>query len=243
MSRNSFENPSMKQIMKNIILLLALFFIIIVIACKHQAPESPGIIIQPAVVSCDNKEICFESSVLPIFQSSCARSGCHDAASREGGYVLDSYANIVKKGLNTGNAGNSKIYTILSKTGSEQMPPLPASPLPQAQKDSIAKWINTGAKNTIQCNCSCDSTKFTYAAIIQPMMQVNCVSCHNPNNLRGGINLSNYNAIKSVALSGKLFGSITHASGFFPMPQNANKLSDCQIKQVDKWIKGGILNN
>lgn len=229
--------------MRNRILFLTVIFVIILVACKHQLPESPNPIIQPPVVSCDTKEICFESSILPIFKTSCAKSGCHDAASREGEYILDSYANIVKKGLNTGDAGNSKIYTVLSKSGSDQMPPLPASPLPQAQKDSIAKWINTGAKNTIECNCSCDSTKFTYAAIIQPMMQVNCIGCHNPNNLSGGIDISNYNAIKSVVLSGKLFGSITHASGFFPMPQNANKLSDCQIKQVEKWIKGGTLNN
>jgi cytochrome c553 len=229
--------------MRKIILLLTASLIIVTVACKHEPPESATVIIQPPVVSCDTKEVCFESSILPIFKTSCAKAGCHDAGSREGGYVLDSYVNIVKKGLSTGNAGNSKIYTVLSKSGSEQMPPPPAAPLPQAQKDSIAKWINGGAKNTIQCNCSCDSTKAGYGAIIQPMMQLNCVGCHNSNILNGGINLSNYNAIKAVALNGKLLGSIAHTSGFSPMPQNANKLSDCQIKQVDKWIKNGVLNN
>jgi hypothetical protein len=227
-------------------LLVACFIAITWISCKHEPPETPpggGTTGGPPVVSCDYKEICFESSVLPIFKSSCALSGCHDATTKEGGFVLDSYSNIIKKGVNAGNANNSKIHEVLSKTGSEQMPRLPAAPLSKAQKDSIAKWINEGARNTISCNCSCDTAKFTYAATIQPLIQVNCLGCHNANNLSGGIDLGNYNAIKAVGSNGKLLGSITHASGFSAMPKNSNKLSECQLTQVDKWIKNGTLNN
>jgi hypothetical protein len=122
--------------------------------------------------------VCFESSVLPIFISSCARSGCHDAITKEEGYVLDNYNNIVRKGIVPGNANESKLYKVLFAGGDDRMPP--DAPLSQAQKDSIAAWINQGAKNTVNCNCSCDPTKFTYAAIIQPIMANQCVGCHKP---------------------------------------------------------------
>jgi hypothetical protein len=185
-------------------------------------------------------QVCFESSVLPIFISSCARSGCHDAITRKEGYVLDNYSNIVRKGIKPGNANDSKLYEVLFESGDDRMPP--DAPLSQAQKDSIAAWINQGAKNTVNCNCACDPTKFTYAAIVQPIITNQCVGCHKPGSLSGNIDLSTYSAVKIQVTNGKLLGSITHSVGFSPMPQGT-KLSDCQITQVKNWINAGALNN
>src|SRR5574338_1681777 len=56
--------------------------------------------------------ICFESQILPLFQSNCAKSGCHDALSAKEGFILDNYANIVRKGIQPGNASESKIFTV-----------------------------------------------------------------------------------------------------------------------------------
>jgi hypothetical protein len=123
------------------------------------------------------------------------------------------------------------------------MPPLPSAPLTRVQKDSIGKWINCGVKNTVNCNCACYSTKFTYSAVVEPLLKSYCVGCHNSSSLGGGIDLSNYNSVKTVAGGGKLYGSISHATGFSPMPRGGSKLSDCQLKQVDKWIKAGSPNN
>jgi Planctomycete cytochrome C/Cytochrome C oxidase, cbb3-type, subunit III len=184
--------------------------------------------------------ICFESSVLPIFISSCARSGCHDAITREEGYVLDNYDNIVRKGIKPGNANDSKLYEVLFESGDDRMPP--DAPLSQAQKDSIAAWINQGAKNTVNCNCSCDPSKFTYAAIVQPIITNQCVGCHKPGSLGGNIDLSTYSLVKVQVDNGKLLGSITHAVGYAPMPQGT-KLSDCQITQIKTWIDSGAPNN
>lgn len=101
-----------------------------------------------------NGAVCFETDILPLLSSSCARSGCHDATSRAEGYILDSYNNIVKKGVIAGNAAGSKIFKVLVKTGSERMPPPPNAALTTAQISLIAKWINEGAKNTTGCNIS-----------------------------------------------------------------------------------------
>ena len=53
--------------------------------------------------------ICFESEILPIFLSNCAKSGCHDAASHEEGYVFDSY-NGIMKGIKPGDPNDSEIF-------------------------------------------------------------------------------------------------------------------------------------
>jgi hypothetical protein len=74
-------------------------------------------------------------------------------------------------------------------------------------------------------------------------MNTYCKGCHNPTSLGGGIDVSTYTAVKTIAANGKLMGSITHATGFIAMPQGSNKLSDCRIKQVQKWISAGSLNN
>jgi len=222
-------------------LLLALF--VLVDSCIHDPFIDPLILNegQPTTPGCvSGGTVCFESSVLPIFLSSCARSGCHDAITREEGYVLDNYNNIVKKGIVPGNANESKLYKVLFAGGDDRMPP--DAPLSQAQKDSIAAWINQGAKNTVNCNCSCDPTKFTYAAIIQPIITNQCVGCHKPGSLGGNIDLSSYSLVKVQADNGKLLGSVTHAVGYSPMPQGS-KLSDCQITQIKNWISAGALNN
>lgn len=195
-------------------------------------PSTPGCVY--------DGNVCFESSVLPIFMSSCARSGCHNATSREEGYVLDSYNNIVRRGISPGNASSSKLYKVLFASGEDRMPP--DGSLTQAQKDSIKLWINQGAKNTTNCNCNCDDTQFTYAAIIQPIITTHCVGCHKPGSLGGSIDLSTYAKVKTQAGNGKLLGSVTHTNGYVAMPQGG-KLEDCQITQIQKWIDAGALNN
>jgi ribosomal protein S16 len=217
--------------------------IIIVGSCMHDPFIDPTSLNngEPNTPGCTTGgTVCFESSVLPIFISSCARSGCHDAITREEGYVLDNYDNIVRKGIVPGKANESKLYKVLFESGDDRMPP--DAPLSQAQKDSIAAWINQGAKNTVNCNCSCDPTKFTYAAIIQPIITNQCVGCHKPGSLSGNIDLSTYSLVKVQVDNGKLLGSVTHSVGYQPMPQGT-KLSECQITQIKNWINAGALNN
>lgn len=221
---------------------LVIILIIFVDACVHdpiikpvsstvEQPVTPG----PTPCAYDGT-VCFESSVLPIFLSTCAKSGCHDASSRQDGYVLDGYSTIVSRGVARGNANGSKLYRALFDGNENTMPP--DAPLSQAQKDSIASWINQGAKNTVNCNCNCDSTKFTYAAVIDPLLSSNCVGCHEPGSLEGNIDLSTYANVKAQALSGRLLGSVQHSAGYSPMPQGG-KLSDCQISQLRNWINAG----
>lgn len=227
-------------------LILVVGFVVLLVSlngCVHDPFINPtdlngGEANIPGCVTGDT--ICFESNVLPIFISSCARSGCHDAGSHEDGYTLNNYNNIVRKGITPGNASKSKLYKVLFESGEDRMPP--DAPLTQAQKDSIAVWINQGAKNTVNCNCSCDTTLYSFSGIIKPLIDYQCLGCHKPGSLGGNINLTSYTLIKDQVVNGKLYGSITHATGFSPMPEGT-KLSDCQITQIKAWIDAGALNN
>jgi hypothetical protein len=223
--------------------LLMVLLLFIIDACVHEPFMDPNLLKGegPTIPGCvNNGDVCFESSVLPIFLSSCARSNCHDSKTAEEGYVLDSYTHIASDGISPGNARESKLYKVLFADGEDQMPP--DAPLTQPEKDSIAAWINQGAKNTTSCNCFCDTTSFTYAAAIQPILNNSCIGCHKTGSLGGNINLSTYAYVETQVANGKLWGSITHAAGYAPMPQGG-KLSDCQITQVKKWIDSGALNN
>ena len=127
-------------------------------SCKHEVPVAT------------TGDVCFESEILPIFQSSCAKSGCHDAGSAAEGYILNSYQNIMNTGENDGivpfNSSKSEIIeAILESDADKIMPPPGNTPLTTEQKNLLIAWVNEGAPNTFGCNSSvCDSTSFQYAA-------------------------------------------------------------------------------
>lgn len=225
------------------VLLSGICLLALIVSCKHELPftlQDPPV--AGGTQTCSSDTVYFQNKVLPLLNSSCAMSGCHDAITHKEGINLTTYASIVgTSGVRPGNAANSKLYTVLSKTGGDQMPPKPAAAFTTAQKDIIYKWIQQGAKNNA-CN-DCDTTLFTYTAAIAPVMNTYCKGCHNPSSLGGGIDLSVYTGVKAVASNGKLVGSITHAAGFIAMPQGGNSLSDCRITQIKKWIAAGSLNN
>ena len=56
-----------------------------------------------------------------------------------------------------------------------------------------------------------------------------------------GINLTTYAG--TIAVSARIIGSITHASGYAPMPTANISLSNCDISKISEWIKQGKLNN
>ncbi len=90
---------------------------------------------------------------------------------------------------------------------------------------------------------NCDTTNVTYAKVIQPIIQTNCVKsgCHlgvTPS----GFDFSTYAALATVANNGKLVIAIEH-TGNIPMPRNAAKLDNCTISKIKSWVANGALNN
>lgn len=188
--------------------------------------------------------LCFERDILPIFISNCAKSGCHDAASRQDGYVFTSYATVTAKKFRAGDASETELYEKITEHDNDDVMPPPPNPRLTAQQIGlIGRWINEGAKNTQNCAPRCDSTRNAFAADVQPLISTYCLGCHSTAAPSAGIALDNYAGVRGAALSGKLLGAIMHSAGFKPMPQGGSKLSDCNIAQIRGWVQAGAPNN
>lgn len=90
---------------------------------------------------------------------------------------------------------------------------------------------------------TCNTADVTYALTVAPLLQKSCTSCHNSNFASGGVNLSTYATTRTVALNGRLIGSVNHEAGYSPMPKGGTKLADCDITQLRKWVTDGAANN
>src|SRR5258705_9500117 len=91
-------------------------------------------------------------------------------------------------------------------------------------------------------NCP-DTLNVSFASKIRPLLQANCFSCHGNGVREGNVSLDTYDQVKQIAINGRLLGSISHSSGFAPMPEGADKLSVCSIIAVRTWIEEGTQHN
>ncbi|MBX0291183.1 hypothetical protein K3G63_12070 [Hymenobacter sp. HSC-4F20] len=83
----------------------------------------------------------------------------------------------------------------------------------------------------------------SYTLSISPLLDRNCRSCHNAVLVTGSVNLQDFSVIQKYIRSGELMGNVKHLPGFNPMPQGGNKLSDCDIELLQKWVDAGAPNN
>jgi len=193
------------------------------------------------VVNLPAGSICFDTQILPFFQTNCAMSSCHDTKSREEGYDLSTYESIIRKGISLSNPASSKLYKVLLETGRDRMPPAPMAAVSTFQAEMVLNWIKQGAKYTA-CGVSVNSINPTFAKVIKPMVDVNCLGCHQPGSVSGGILLNTYAMVKVQVDNGKLWGAVNHVAGYSPMPE-ARKLSDCELTAIKNWIGKGAPND
>ena len=205
-------------------------------ACQHQ----PYVL--PISQRTGDPSLCFERDIQPIFVSQCAKSGCHDSITHKKGYTLDNYDNIVKKGIVPGNSAASKIY--MSVTGStESMMPEDAAPLTDNQITLLKKWIDAGAIKDNNCTLPCDSNNFAYNAYIQPLLNQYCTSCHSGSNPQGNLLLVSYGNAKYAVENRNLVKCINYINGYAGMPKGGLHLSQCEIRQIEKWVDAGMPDN
>jgi hypothetical protein len=100
-------------------------------------------------------------------------------------------------------------------------------------------------QSSVPGTSSCDTNNTSFSGAIQPIFTINCAlsGCHASASPTGGYVLDNYNGIRSVVLSGRLIGAITHAAGYSAMPKDAPMLSDCDLATIISWINQGSQNN
>lgn len=184
--------------------------------------------------------VCFSRDILPILVSNCAMAKCHDAISHKEGLVLTSYESALHL-VSPGNPTRSELYKVITTSNQEDLMPPPPGKLSSAQIELIARWIREGAKNRDCSNDSpCNTSNVTYSNTIAPMMEKWCTGCHGANQPSAGINLTDRATVVSQASQGFLLGTVSHASGFVPMPPSGPKMDDCSIAQIKAWIDTGL---
>ena len=198
-------------------------------------------------IPCDSNVIYFNLQVLPILQSNCAFSGCHDVASHQDGVILENYDYVMQTAeVVPFDLGESELYEVLVENDlDDRMPPPPTNAMSNDQINIIATWILQGAEN-LECDSNaggCDTNNISFSDFVKPLLETHCQGCHSGASPSGGIDLTTHSNIAVYANNGKLFGSIDHQSGFQAMPQGAAKLDDCTIDKIKSWIDAGALNN
>lgn len=91
--------------------------------------------------------------------------------------------------------------------------------------------------------CTDSTGTISYASKVVPILQSSCYGCHSGATPSGGQAMGTYTTDKAMAANGKLIGTITHATGFSPMPKGGSKLSACNIAVIQKWVTAGAPNN
>jgi hypothetical protein len=81
----------------------------------------------------------------------------------------------------------------------------------------------------------CDTTKIVYEDV-SPIFSNNCYICHNQKTNNAGIILDTYEDAKAAAASGLLFKAVNHLPPVIPMPYGQDKLPDCDVNKISRWI-------
>lgn len=229
----------MKALLFNLCLCCVIVIVVLFSSCRH---EPMGV---------DSLEtVCFESQVLPIFQTSCAISGCHGASNPEAGFDASNYNSIMKL-VEPGKPLKSEVYKVITSPLNPEMMP-PDNPLTKEQRTLIEVWILQGALNT---NCSANNPNNEeqtdcFVQTISPIIQSNCATaqCHDAVTHKEGLSLTSYASIKSLVKVGNPDGSkliqVLNASGEDKMPPSPkNPLTAQQVASLRNWISKGALNS
>lgn len=256
--------------MKHIVFFLFLISSLVFWAsCKHDPlqpfdPNDPfnptdTIPLPPSLISdCDPDSTYFLNQILPLLEISCGSSestgSCHNGANSESGISFNSYEDLfmnIEDDPNEspeylftpGNYNGSEIYEVIHETdASKQMPP-PSSiySISNEAEQMLGDWIDQGAQYN-GCTEGCDTTNVSFQNDIFPIINFYCSSCHSGTNPSGDLLLTNYEGISSVIES--IIDRINRdENDSESMPNDASKLIDCYIQQIEIWAADGSPEN
>lgn len=221
-------------------------------SCKHEPIQGPllqdgnnggGGEEEPA---CDPNTVYFQQQVLPILTSSCTNPGeglnCHHTPNDDNDDIqITSYQTLMASGI---VQDGDLMEAITDDDPDKIMPRPPFPPLTAEQIAIIQQWIQQGALNNSCESAVCDTLSVTYSGTIVPIVQARCRSCHSGGSPSGGLDLTQWSTMNTIAMDGRLEGSVRHLGDpYAPMPPSGPQLSACRIRQIQLWIGQGAPNN
>ena len=193
----------------------------------------------------------FEKDVLPIFSTYCFT--CHGKSSPELGVDLRTARSVMRGGFNgpvihKGSAEESRLFQKVSNA--EMPPPAFNSKVPEAQVETIRRWIEGGAPSEAKHEIP-EAARQQIARFkndIQPLLNERCVACHGGDRPQSGLDLS---TLASV-LRGGVHGPVVIegfseksvlirqlVSGVMPPEGAAQALSTDEVEVIRSWIDEG----
>jgi uncharacterized membrane protein len=92
----------------------------------------------------------------------------------------------------------------------------------------------------------CDTINVSFAKDIKPLIDAQCVGCHNTQSPTATVALSTHAEIQAYAKSGQLYGVLSWLApytGSKQMPPSGPKWSNCNLSKLKSWIDKGAPNN
>ncbi len=125
--------------MKKLLVLTGVIGIAALTGCYNDKADQ----LYPKVTTgCDTTSVTYAAVIQPIFTQKCATSGCHDAATKSGGYDYTSYNSSITTSVNSG----ALLGTITHNSNYRSMPDGQAK-LDDCTINKITRWVNLGAPN------------------------------------------------------------------------------------------------
>lgn len=202
----------------------------------------------------DDGNVDFETQVRPILESACL--SCHDEDSAEGDFRLDTSAAMLAGGgegpaVVPGKPEESLLYKLaILSAGDEQAMP-PEVPLTNRQTEVLRKWIAAGARWTTGQQLT-SQPRIDFAKHIQPILEQNCVSCHQAENAEADLDLSTAAAAMKGGANGPalipfdpksplLTSTMLPADdeGRMPPADSGGPLAKESIERLALWISQG----
>lgn len=107
---------------------------------------------------------------------------------------------------------------------------------------SVSSCYYDNAEQLYGAGGTCDSTA-TWSADIQPLIQAQCVSCHQGASASGGLDLSTHANVQNSTLNGSLIDRIQRGSGDPLAMPPSGPLTNCNQAKFRVWERGGALPN
>lgn len=187
----------------------------------------------------------YDEQIRPVFEKSCLP--CHGPQTKSGGLDLSTRDGLLKGGehgpaIAAGDPKASLLYRLVSHEAEPHMP-YKGDRLPQETIDRIVGWIKAGTPFERSADLALFRTQ------IKPLLEANCVRCHNSQIKRSGFDLSTREAllrggdtgtviVPGDAKASVLYKRISHLEQ--PgMPFGGQKLPDPAIAQIAEWINSG----
>lgn len=201
----------------------------------------------------------FNKHIKPILEAACVH--CHSEKSDKGGLKLTTLEEALKGGDNgtslvPGDPTKSPLFTTttLGIDEDEVMPPKKEGLLPKDQQELLKLWIQQGANWPKGVKLE-QKTRVNFEKHIQPILEENCVTCHNPEKTKGDLNLSTkQDAFTTGDNSPSIIPFEAEKSGLYaltaldaddddlmPPKKSGGPLKKEQIDLLRSWIEQGAV--